>query len=44
MAEKYTYTDGCYFCNLCDRPHEDAELAEACYDDCAEHYQQKRIR
>ena len=34
VYEKYTYTDGYYFCNVCDTPHEGAELAEECFDDC----------
>ena len=33
-TEKFTYTDGQYFCNACDSPHEGESLAEACYDDC----------
>jgi len=31
-TEKFTYTDGSYFCNICDSPHEGEELAEDCYD------------
>jgi hypothetical protein len=34
VTEKMTYTDGIYFCNECDSPHEGEELAEACFDDC----------
>jgi hypothetical protein len=33
-TKKFTYTDGSYFCNLCDSPHEGESLAEACFDDC----------
>ena len=35
-TEKMTYTDGHYFCNVCDSPHEGESLAEACYDNCIE--------
>ena len=31
-TEKFTYTDGQYFCNACDSPHEGESLAEACFD------------
>jgi hypothetical protein len=34
VTKKVTYTDGSYFCNVCDSPHEGESLAEACYDDC----------
>ena len=34
VTEKMTYTDGQYFCNRCDTPHEGESLAEACFDDC----------
>lgn len=29
---KFTYTDGSYFCNACDSPHEGESLAESCFD------------
>jgi hypothetical protein len=32
VTEKFTYTDGSYFCNQCDSPHEGESLAEACFD------------
>jgi hypothetical protein len=32
ITQKMTYTDGYYFCNVCDEPHECEELAEECYD------------
>jgi hypothetical protein len=31
-TEKFTYTDGSYFCNVCDFPHEGESLAEDCFD------------
>lgn len=31
-TDKMTYTDGQYFCNRCDSPHEGESLAEACFD------------
>jgi hypothetical protein len=31
-TDKMTYTDGQYFCDICDSPHEGESLAEACYD------------
>ena len=33
-TEKFTYTDGQYFCNICDEPREGEELAVDCYDAC----------
>ena len=33
-TEKMTYTDGSYFCNVCDSPHEGEELAVDCYEAC----------
>ena len=33
---KMTYTDGRYFCNACDTPHEGESLAEECFDQCEE--------
>jgi hypothetical protein len=35
-TEKMTYTDGSYFCNICDSPHEGEELADACFDACSD--------
>jgi hypothetical protein len=34
ITEEYTFTDGFYFCNICDEPHEDPDNAEECYRDC----------
>jgi len=34
ITEKFTYTDGYYFCNVCDTPHEGEENAEECFDSC----------
>jgi len=30
-TKEFTYTDGSYFCNVCDSPHEGESLAEACF-------------
>lgn len=34
QTEKFTYTDGSYFCNICDSPYEGEELAVDCYEAC----------
>lgn len=34
VTEKFTYTDGVYFCNMCNEPHESEELAVDCYEAC----------
>lgn len=31
---KYTYTDGLYFCNVCDEPYPSSTGAADCFDDC----------
>jgi len=36
QTEAYTYTDGYYFCNKCDTPHEGLENAVECYISCKE--------
>jgi len=33
-TKKFTYTDGSYFCNICDEAHEGEELAIDCYEAC----------
>lgn len=38
LSKEYTYTDGYYFCNVCDdcdEPYEGSEQAEECYKNCS---------
>jgi len=34
-TKEFTYTDGYYFCNVCDSPHEGETNAVDCFNDCA---------
>jgi len=43
VTEKFTYTDGVYFCNMCNEPHESEELAVDCFEACMDDHKLEKL-